>query len=219
MGGYDISEDKEQRKGGVEPLEPIDDLIMEHWSSVVEIDNENNGLVVQTMRGRVKVGRIREKLISIFSDKPISVEDMGLTIKDLNTGEDITPEVIIDGPKYKWVKIPFKYPVERGEEFGFEAKYLQPSTYKAVGEDYYSDTSKHDTKDIMIKIRFPGNVRILDTTGSSIRTSGGIVLDLPEANLPQLTLEDGRPCISWSIKQGKIGYTYTLRWKTEKIGN
>ena len=203
----------------VEPLEPIDDLVMEHWSSTLEIDNDNNGLVIQRMKGRFKFGRVREKLISIFSDGPVAVDDMGLAIKDLNTGEEIEPEVIINGPKYKWVKIPFKYPVEKDEEFGFEARYLQPKTYKAIGEDYYSDTSKHDTKDILIKIKFPRNVKIIHTDGSNVRTSGGIILDLPETNMPVISDDNGKPCIIWTIKQGKIGYTYTLRWKTERIEN
>jgi hypothetical protein len=68
-----------------------------------------------------------------------------------------------------------------------------------------------------MKIKFPRNVKVIDIEGSSIRTSGGIVLDLSEDNRPILNTDDGKPSIIWSIKHGKIGYTYTLRWKTEKI--
>ncbi|UCE72903.1 MAG: hypothetical protein JSV56_07655 [Methanomassiliicoccales archaeon] len=195
----------------------VDDLILEHWSSIIEIDDENNGHVIQTLKARVKYGRVREKLISLFSDKPTGLEDMGLMINDLNTGEELTPEVIIDDPKYKWIKIPFKYPIEKDEEFGFEARYLQPKTYRAIGEDYYSYTSRHDSKDILIKIKFPSEVRIKDIDGSNIKTSGGIILDLPKDNRPVITTEEGKACIVWAIKYGKIGYTYTVRWRTEKI--
>ena len=71
----------------------------------------------------------------------------------------------------------------------------------------------------MIKIKFPKNVMIKDTEGSNIKTSGGIILDLPEDNRPLITADDGKPCITWAIKYGKIGYTYTIRWRTEKIDN
>ncbi len=192
---------------------------MEYWSSIIYIDEANNGHIHQTLKGRVKFGRLREKLISIFSDKPTPLEDMGLVIKDLNTGEELIPEVLIDEPKYKWIKVPFVYPVEKDEEFGFEARYLQPNTYKAIGEDYYVYTSRHDSKDILIKIKFPENVRIRDTEGSNIKTSGGIILDLPEDNRPMITADKGKPCITWAVRYGKIGYTYTIRWKTEKIDN
>ncbi|UCE39361.1 MAG: hypothetical protein JSW00_09110 [Thermoplasmata archaeon] len=195
---------------------PVDDLILDYWSSIIEIDNDNNGHVHQTLKARVKVGRLREKMISILSDKPIGLENMGLVINDLNTGEELIPEVLIDDPKYKWIKIPFKYPIEKDEEFGFEARYLQPLTYKAIGEDYYSYTSRHHCKDILIKIKFPRNVHIKDTEGSNIRTSGGIILDISEGNKPTISIEEGRACIIWAIKYGKIGYTYTVRWRTEK---
>lgn len=194
----------------------MDDLILDYWSSIIEIDNDNNGHVHQTLKARVKVGRLREKMISILSDKPIGLENMGLVINDLNTGEELIPEVLIDDPKYKWIKIPFKYPIEKDEEFGFEARYLQPLTYKAIGEDYYSYTSRHHCKDILIKIKFPRNVHIKDTEGSNIRTSGGIILDISEGNKPTISIEEGRACIIWAIKYGKIGYTYTVRWRTEK---
>ncbi|UCF07894.1 MAG: hypothetical protein JSW28_09685 [Thermoplasmata archaeon] len=194
----------------------MDDLILEHWLSEVVIDEENNGHIIQAMKGRVKYGRLREKLMSLFSDKPTVIEEMGLVIKDLNTGDEIVPEVLIDDPKYKWIKIPFKYPIEKGEEFGFEARYVQPKTYKAVGEDYYSYTSRHDFGDILMKIKFPEYVRIIDVEGSNIRTSGGIILDLQEDIKPKITTEEEKPCIVWAIKHGKIGYTYTLRWKTQR---
>lgn len=197
----------------------MDDLILEHWSSIIEIDNENNGHILQTLKARVKVGRLREKLISIWSSTPAKLEDMSLIIKDLNTGEEIIPEVLIDDPKYKWIKIPFKYPIEKDEEFGFEARYLQPKTYKAIGEDYYSYTSRHEGKDILIKIKFPNDIRIINTEGSNIRTSGGIILDLSKDNKPITTIEEGKACIVWTIERGKIGYTYTLRWRTEKNPN
>jgi hypothetical protein len=169
------------------------------------------------MKGRVKFGRLREKLMSLFSDKPTSLEDMGLIIKDLDTGEELIPEVLIDDPQYKWIKIPFKYPIEKGEEFGFEARYLQPNTYKAIGEDYYSYTSRHDFNDIVIKIVFPTYTEILDIEGSNVRTSGGIIIEIPEKNKPLVSNEGGKPFIEWAIKSGKIGYTYTLRWRTKKI--
>lgn len=200
-----------------EPLGPVDDLTLEHWSSIIEIDNENNGHILQTLKARVKVGRLREKLISIWSSTPTALEDMGLVIKDLNTGEELFPEILIDDPKYKWIKIPFKYPIEKDEEFGFEARYIQPNTYTAVGEDYYEYTSRHDSKDILIMIKFPRNVKIVNTQGSTVRSSGGIILDLTEDNRPITTTDEGKPCITWAIKHGKIGYTYTVRWKTEKI--
>lgn len=200
----------------VDSTGPIDDLMLDYWSSIIEIDEENNGHVHQTLKARVKVGRLREKLISILSDKPSGLEDMCLVINDLNTGEELKPEVLIDDPKYKWIKIPFKYPIEKDEEFGFEARYLQPKTYKAIGEDYYSYTSRHQCKDIMIKIKFPRDIQIIDTEGSNIRTSGGIILDIPEDNRPNIKTEEGKACIEWAIKNGKIGYSYTIRWKTEK---
>lgn len=200
-----------------ESMEPLDDLILEHWLSEVEIDEDNNGHVLQTMKGRVKFGRLREKLMSLFSDKPTSLEDMSLIIKDLDTGEELIPEVLIDDPQYKWIKIPFRYPIEKGEEFGFEARYLQPKTYRAIGEDYYSYTSRHDFNDIVIKIIFPSYVRILDIDGSNIRTSGGIIIEIPHKNRPLVSNEEEKPFIEWVIKSGKIGYTYTLRWRTEKI--
>ena len=218
QGGAIIPKENEEDKESEDNLGPVDDLILDHWSSIIEIDNDNNGHILQTLKARVKVGRLREKLISIWSSIPARLEDMGLVIKDLNTGEEIIPEVLIDDPKYKWIKIPFKYPIEKDEEFGFEARYIQPKTYKAVGEDYYSYTSRHDSKDILIKIKFPDNVRIIDTEGSNIRTSGGIILDLPDDNRPIITTEEDKACIIWAIKYGKIGYTYTVRWKTEKIG-
>ncbi|ODS41398.1 MAG: hypothetical protein A7315_06360 [Candidatus Altiarchaeales archaeon WOR_SM1_79] len=146
-------------------LGPGDDLVIEQWSSVIDIDNENNGHILLSLEGRVKVGRLREKRISIFSDTPTSLEDMALTIKDLNTGEELIPKIIIDENKYKWITIPFKYPVEKDEEFGFEARYTQPKTYKAIGEDYYSYTSRNDIKELLIKIKFPRVVKILDTDG------------------------------------------------------
>ncbi|MEE9151142.1 MAG: hypothetical protein V3U20_04825 [Thermoplasmata archaeon] len=195
---------------------PVDDLILDYWSSIVEIDKENNGHILQTLKARVKVGRLREKLISIWSSTPTGLDDMGLVIKDLNTGEELIPEVIIDDPKYKWIKIPFKYPIEEDEEFGLEARYIQPKTYKAIGEDYYSYMSRHDSKDILIKIKFPEDVRIIDADGSNVRTSGGIILDLPEDKRPIITTEEGKACIVWAIRHGKIGYTYTVRWRTEK---
>lgn len=194
----------------------MDDLILEHWSSIVEIDRENNGHILQTLKARVKVGRLREKLISIWSTTPTDLEEMGLIIKDLNTGDELIPEVLIDDPKYKWIKIPFKYPIEKDEEFGIEARYLQPKTYKAVGEDYYSYISRHDSGDILIKIKFPKDVRIINIDGSNIRTSGGIILDLKGDNRPIIISEEGKSCIVWAIKHGKIGYTYTVRWRTEK---
>lgn len=216
-GGNIIAEKKNEEDKTPESMGPVDDLKLEHWSSIIEIDKENNGHILQTLKARVKVGRLREKLISIWSSTPAGLEDMSLVINDLNTGEELIPEVLIDDPKYKWIKIPFKYPIEKDEEFGFEARYIQPKTYKAIGEDYYSYTSRHDSKDILIKIKFPENVRIIDTEGSNIRTSGGIILDLPEDNRPIIIMEEGKSCIVWAIKYGKIGYTYTVRWKTEKI--
>jgi hypothetical protein len=191
----------------------VDDLILDFWSSIIEIDNDNTGHVHQTLKARVKEGRLRDKMISILSDKPTGLKDMSLVINDLNTGEELIPEVLIDDPKYKWIKIPFKYPIEKNEEFGFEARYLQPTTYKAIGEDYYSYTSRHHCKDILIKIKFPQEVRVKDTEGSNIRTSGGIILDIPD-NRPVIMAEEGKDCIIWKIKNGKIGYTYTIRWKT-----
>ncbi len=213
------NEEKNEEEKSTDSLGPVDDLILDFWSSEIEIDNENTGHVHQTLKARVKVGRLREKMISILSDKPMGLKDMGLVINDLNTGEELIPEVLIDDPKYKWIKIPFKYPVEKDEEFGFEARYLQPMTYKAIGEDYYSYTSRHQCKDILIKIKFPKEIRIVDTEGSNIRTSGGIILDITRDNKPIITAEEGKSCIIWKIKYGKIGYTYTIRWKTKKNEN
>lgn len=215
-GGSTIADEKDEEGMTAESLGPGDDLILERWLSVLEIDEENNGHVLLSLEGRVKVGRLREKRISIFSDTPTTLEDMGLVIKDLNTGEELIPKIIIDESKYKWITIPFKYPIEKDEEFGFEARYTQPKTYKAIGEDYYSYTSRNDIKELLIKIKFPKVARIINTEGSSIRTSGGIILDLPEGYRPIITMDEGKPCIVWAIKHGKIGYTYTLRWNTEK---
>jgi len=211
-----IAKKRDEEGMSADSLGPGDDLVIEQWSSVIDIDNENNGHILLSLEGRVKVGRLREKRISIFSDTPTSLEDMALTIKDLNTGEELIPKIIIDENKYKWITIPFKYPIEKDEEFGFEARYTQPKTYKAIGEDYYSYTSRNDIKELLIKIKFPRVVKILDTDGSSIRTSGGIILDLPKDNRPIITQDGEKPCIVWAIKHGKIGYTYTLRWRTEE---
>ena len=211
-----IAKKRDEEGMSADSLGPGDDLVIEQWSSVIDIDNENNGHILLSLEGRVKVGRLREKRISIFSDTPTSLEDMALTIKDLNTGEELIPKIIIDENKYKWITIPFKYPIEKDEEFGFEARYTQPKTYKAIGEDYYSYTSRNDIKELLIKIKFPRVVKIIDTDGSSIRTSGGIILDLPKDNRPIITQDGEKPCIVWAIKHGKIGYTYTLRWRTEE---
>lgn len=216
-GGDLIPESEEKRGKPVESTESLDDLKLEHWLSEVEIDENNNGHIMQVMKGKVKYGRLREKLISFFSDKPTSLEEMGLVIKDLDTGEELIPEVLIDDPKYKWLKIPFKYPIEKDEEFGFEARYVQPNTYKAIGEDYYSYTNRHDFNYITIRVIFPKNVIITGTEGSNIRTSGGIILDISEENRPIIKTGDGKTSIEWVIESGKIGYTYTLRWRTEKI--
>lgn len=209
---------KRTNKDKIEPEnESADDLTLDYWSAIVEIDKNNNGHVTQTGKGRVNFGRLRDKRFSIFSDTPTSFEDLKLVIRDLSTGEELNPEVLVDGPKYKWIRVPFKYPVEKGEEFGFEASYIQPGTFKALGEDYYRHTSRNNCKDTYLEIRFPEDVRIIDTEGSDIRTSGGITMGIPEGEGPKIVTKDNRQKLVWPMKFTRIGYTYTLMWRTERI--
>lgn len=215
--GYVITKKKREKDKAAEPLESADDLTLDYWSAIVEIDEDNNGYVTQTGKGRVNFGRLRDKRFSIFSDNPTSFEDIKLVIRDLNTGEELDPEVLVGGPKYKWIRVPFKYPVEKGEEFGFEASYIQPSTFKALGEDYYRHTSRNNCKDTYLEIRFPEFVKIIDTEGSDIRTSGGITMGIPEGEGPKIVTKDNRQKLVWPMKFTRIGYTYTLMWRTERI--
>jgi hypothetical protein len=192
-----------------------DDLMLDFWSTIVEIDEESTGHVTHCGRGRVNFGRLRDKRFSIFSDNPTKLEDLKLVVRDLCTGEALKPEVLVNEPKYKWVRVPFKYPVEKGEELGFEAQYLQPNTFSAVGEDYYRFMSRHNCKLTVIEIKFPKNVKIMDIEGSDVRTSGGIILDIPQDKGPKIVLNEGKPSIVWSMESTKIGYTYTIMWKTK----
>jgi hypothetical protein len=197
--------------------ESQDDLMLDFWSTIVEIDEDCTGHVTHTGRGRVNFGRLRDKRFSIFSDNPTQLEDLKLVVRDLCTGEALKPEVLVNEPKYKWVRVPFKYPVEKGEEFGFEARYLQPNTFCPVGEDYYRFMSRHNCKLTHIEIMFPKDVKIIDIEGSDVRTSGGIILDTPQKEGPQIVTKDHKQSIVWKMESTKIGYTYTIMWKTKKI--
>jgi len=192
-----------------------DDLMLDYWSTIVEIDEDSTGHVTHTGRGTVNFGRLRDKRFSIFSDNPTQLEELKLIVRDLCTGEALTPEILVNEPKYKWIRVPFKYPVEKGEEFGFEARYLQPNTFKAVGQDYYRFMSRHNCEFTLIEIKFPENVKIIDIEGSDVRTSGGIILDIPEDGGPKILTGSKKQSIIWTMQSTKIGYTYTIMWRTK----
>ena len=192
-----------------------DDLMLDYWSTIVEIDEDSTGHVTHTGRGTVNFGRLRDKRFSIFSDNPTQLEELKLIVRDLCTGEALTPEILVNEPKYKWIRVPFKYPVEKGEEFGFEARYLQPNTFKAVGQDYYRFMSRHNCEFTLIEIKFPENVTIIDIEGSDVRTSGGIILDIPEDGGPKILTGSKKQSIIWTMQSTKIGYTYTIMWRTK----
>jgi hypothetical protein len=116
MDEYTLSQDKRPH------AENLDDLMLDFWSTLVEIDEDSTGHITHTGRGTVNFGRLRDKRFSIFSDNPTQLEDLKLVVRDLCTGEALTPEILVNEPKYKWIRVPFKYPVEKGEEFGFEAR-------------------------------------------------------------------------------------------------
>jgi hypothetical protein len=197
--------------------ENADDLMLDFWSTVVEIDENSTGHVTHTGKGTVNFGRLRDKRFSIFSDNPTPLEDLKLVVRDLCTGEALKPEILVNEPKYKWIRVPFKYPIEKGEEFGFEAKYDQPNTFKVIGQDYYRFMSRHNCDYTLIEIRFPKNVKVIDIHGSDVRTSGGIILDIPENEGPKIITKKGRQSVIWTPKSTKIGYTYTIMWKTSRI--
>jgi hypothetical protein len=211
----DESEDTLSKKKK-EESENQDDLMLDFWSTVVEIDEDSTGHVTHTGRGTVNFGRLRDKRFSIFSDNPSQLEDLKLVVRDLCTGEALTPEILVNEPKYKWIRVPFKYPVEKGEEFGFEARYLQPNTFKAVGQDYYRFMSRHNCEYTLIEIKFPQNVRIIDIDGSDVRTSGGIILDIPKESGPKIVTKSNAQSIVWKMHSTKIGYTYTIMWRTKR---
>jgi hypothetical protein len=196
--------------------ENSDDLMLDYWSTIVEIDEDSTGHVTHTGRGTVNFGRLRDKRFSIFSDNPTQLEDIKLVVRDLCTGEALNPEILVNEPKYKWIRVPFKYPVEKGEEFGFEARYLQPNTFKAVGRDYYRFMSRHNCEYTLIEIKFPEKVQIIDIDGSDVRTSGGIILDVPEDGGPKILKGSKKQSIIWTMQSTKIGYTYTIMWRTKK---
>jgi hypothetical protein len=172
--------------------ESLDDLMLDFWSTVVEIDEDCTGHVTHTGRGRVNFGRLRDKRFSIFSDNPTQLEDLKLVVRDLCTGEALKPEVLVNEPKYKWIRVPFKY--------RFEARYLQPNTFYPIGEDYYRFMSRHNCKLTQIEIRFPRNVQIIDIEGSDVRTSGGIILDTPKNEGSQIVTNEDTQSIVWSME-------------------
>jgi hypothetical protein len=212
----DIEDNRKNKKERNDKTESADDLMLDFWSTLVEIDEDSTGHVTHTGKGTVNFGRLRDKRFSIFSDNPTQLDELKLVVRDLCSGEDLIPEVLVNEPKYKWIRVPFKYPVEKGEEFGFEAQYLQPNTFRPVGQDYYRFMSRHNCKHTQIEIKFPKNIRIIDIEGSDARTSGGIILDTPEGGGPKIKNKNNRQSIFWSMKSTKIGYTYTIMWRTER---
>ena len=192
----------------------MSDISMTLWDSILRIDEDKNGHVTILARGKVNLGRLRDKDMSFFSDAHTEFSDLNLVIKDLNTGEELVPELLLDEPKYKRIKIPFKYPIDEGEEFGFEARYILPKAFNTVGEDFYSQMLRHNVEKFSLKVQFPSNVEIVDITGSNLKTSGGIMVDLGPEEMPEIVNDGDVQGIQWDMKYARLGYNFTMAWKT-----
>ena len=193
----------------------LEDVVYLSWDTELTIDMNNNGHFIHTVRGRVRRGRLRDVSLSILSDAECDFEEIELTIRDLDTGEEIIPEPVLTEKRFKRVKIPFKYPVDTDEEFGYEAKYTVPKSFKAVGEDYYSHRSLFN-KMISIIVNFPDNVSIQSIADSRIKTAGGIEIEIPKTNMPQVS--KNRKRVKWEIINAFPGNVYALRWRTVRVG-
>lgn len=214
MAGSTEIESKEKKEGKKE-IPFFQDVIYSLWDVDLTIDNNDNGHIVLRVRGIVKRGRLRDAPFVILSDAPCDYEDINLIVRDLDTGEEIIPEPILLDRKFKRVKIPFKFPVDEGDEFGYEAKYVLPGTFKAVGEDYYSHKSVMNRK-IIINVKFPDDVRVESVNDSYVKSTGGVDKELSEDEKPKIS--ENRKQIKWVITDTLIGYTYFLKWRTVRVG-
>jgi hypothetical protein len=206
--------ESEGKKEGKKP--PVDDVLYPSWDIDLSIDSNNNGHIILTVRGIVNKGRLRDVSLSIFSDADVDFDGLNLVVKDLDTGEEIIPEPILLDKKFKRIKIPFKYPIDKGEEFGYEAKYILPGSFKAIGEDYYSHRSVLN-KEMSLSIKFPEDVKVESIDDSHIKSTGGIVRELSEDEKPKIS--EDRNQIKWVITDTPIGYTYILKWRTVRVTN
>ena len=214
MAGSSEIESKEKKEGKKE-IPFFEDVVYSLWDVDLTIDNNDNGHIILRVRGIVKRGRLRDVPFVILSDAPCDYEDINLIVRDLDTGEEIIPEPILLDRKFKRVKIPFKFPVDEGDEFGYEAKYVLPGTFKAVGEDYYSHKSVMN-RVIIMNIKFPSNVRVESVDDSFVKTTGGVDKELSEDEKPKI--KENKNQIEWAITDTLIGYTYFLKWRTVRVG-
>lgn len=209
MAGSSEIESKE-KKG----KRPLDDVLYTSWDTNLVIDRHDTGYITHKVRGMVNMGRLRHVEFSILSDVEIDFEELNLAVRDLDTGEELIPEPILIDKKFKRIKVPFKYPVDKGGEFGYEAKYTLPGTFKSVGEDYYIHKSLLN-KRIVINIEFPPDVRIKSVADSLVRSTGGIEVEIPKDKMPKVS--EDRQGVKWIITDASPAYNYILKWRTVRV--
>ena len=193
----------------------MSDILLTSWKTLVKLDEKSNGSITNIARGKVNTGRLRDKDMSFFTDANTVFSDLNLVIKDLNTAEKIVPEVLLDGPKYIRIKFPFKYPIDAGEEFGFEARYILPAAFKLGGDDFYSQILRHNVVSFSLSVEFPAKLKVTDIAGSTLKTSGGILVDLKPDEMPVIIKEQDHQLIRWDMMYARLGYNFTINWKTE----
>ena len=193
---------------------PLDDVLYISWDTNLVIDRHDTGYITHKVRGRVNRGRLRHVEFSILSDVEVDFEELNLAVRDLDTGEEIFPEPILIDKKFKRIKVPFKYPVDKDGEFGYEAKYALPGTFKAVGEDYYVHKSLLN-KRIVITVEFPPDVRIESVADSIVKSTGGIEVEIPKDKMPKV--REDRRAVKWIITDASPVYNYMLKWRTVRV--
>jgi len=184
-------------------------IVIEKWSEHIEIDHDGNGDIVHEIHGKANFGFNKWIMFGIVSDtdQP-DKEAFPINITNLDDDSTVVPTFLFDYPRYKRVRIPFGYELDRGKKFNFRIEYSLAKTFRLGTTDYHSHHAFHYEKDIDMSVSFPKNCRVVDVTGDITSEHGDV---RGKRNSPEKKTDN---FVTWQVRRAMHGDDHKLSWST-----
>jgi hypothetical protein len=189
-------------------------IVIERWEVRIHIDSEGNAHLEHEFWGRVNFGFNKWITFGFLADSeqpPASEFPIAVTNVDCN--REVTPEFIVDCPKYKRIKIPFEDELERGDKFHIKMEYDLSKTFFFGKKDYYTHHTFHNEKMIDVEVNFPDEV-VVNNTWGRITTEHG-----DERGKHKAPEKKTSQFIKWVVSEAMHGDAHELFWETTLKGN